>query len=305
VLSTTTITVGNFWAFNAAFTQIIFSAVMLSSAVTSLLEIVPLYERAKPILDTPPERQLLGRAPSTLSGDIEINHVSFRYDPDGPLVLDDISIHIQPGEFVAFVGPSGAGKSTILRLLLGFEAPITGSIYYDHEDLSGLDLQAMRRQMGVILQNSQLSPGDILSNITRSFQFTQEEAWEAAQKTGLDQDIMEMPMGLYTVVSDGEATLSGGQRQRLLITRAIVSKPNVILFDEATSALDNVSQAKVAQSLQNLKATRVVVAHRLSTIVNADRICVFDRGKLVQDGNYQELMSQPGLFADLAKRQLL
>ncbi|MEI7699942.1 MAG: NHLP bacteriocin export ABC transporter permease/ATPase subunit [Planctomycetia bacterium] len=305
LLPTATISVGSFLAFNAACTQIIFSAVMLSSAVTSLLAVIPLYERAKPILDAVPEHHLARRQSFTLGGEIEINHVSFRYHADGPLVLEDISIHIRPGEFVAFVGPSGSGKSTILRLLLGFESPTTGSIYYDHEDLSGLDLQSVRRQMGVILQNSQLTPGDILSNVTRSFQYTQDDAWEAARMTGLDQDLAEMPMGMYTVISDGETTLSGGQRQRLLITQAIVSKPNIILFDEATSALDNVSQAKVAESLQKLKATRIAVAHRLSTIINADRICVIDHGQLVQEGRYDDLISRPGPFAELAKRQLL
>lgn len=299
------LSIGTFLAFNAAFAQILYSAVLLSSAVGSLIEVIPLFEQARPILSSIPEGRKSSRQPIALSGDIEINHVSFRYRPDSPLVLDDVTLHIRPGEFVALVGPSGAGKSTILRMLLGFEAPTSGSIYFDREDLMGLDLPAVRRQMGVVLQNSELTPGDILSNITRSFQYTQQQAWEAAMLTGLDQDIQEMPMGVYTVVSEGECTLSGGQRQRLLITRAIVSKPNILLFDEATSALDNISQAKVAESLERLKATRIVVAHRLSTIINADRICVIDRGKLVQEGTFRELIEQPGPFAELAKRQML
>jgi NHLM bacteriocin system ABC transporter ATP-binding protein len=299
------LSLGVFLAFNAAFVQIIFAAISMSSTITSVLEIVPLYERAKPILETLPEFDRTKRDPGDLRGEIEISHVSFGYDAEGPLVLDDVSIHIQPGEFVAFVGPSGAGKSMILRLLLGFEIPTTGSIYYDREDLAGLDHQSVRRQIGVVLQNSQLTPGEILSNIVGTSGYTVEDAWEAARLSGFADDIERMPMGMYTVITEGESTLSGGQRQRLLIARAIVSKPPILLFDEATSALDNVTQAMVAESLEGLKSTRIVVAHRLSTVMNADRICVIDRGKVVQQGRYDDLIQQPGLFADLAKRQLL
>lgn len=299
------LTLATFLAFNAAFAQIIFAAIMMSTALTSVLETVPLYERAKPIFTTLPEFHKAQRHPGELSGDIEISHASFRYHPDAPLVLDDACIHAKPGEFLALVGPSGAGKSTIFRLLLGFESLASGSIYFDREDLAGLDHQAVRRQIGVVLQNSRLTPGDILTNITGSSQFTVEDAWEAARLSGFDKEIEQMPMGMYTVVTEGESTLSGGQRQRLLIARAVVSKPKILLFDEATSALDNVTQAKVSESLERLKATRIVVAHRLSTVKNADRICVVDHGKVVQQGHYRELIEQPGLFAELAARQLL
>jgi len=298
------ITLATFLAFNAAFVQIVMASVTVGTTVTSLLEIVPLYERAKPILQTEPEFHRDRRDPGDLRGDLEISHVSFRYHDDGPWVLNDVSVRVRPGQFVAFVGPSGAGKSTILRLLLGFEKPSTGSIYFDGEDLSGLDCQAVRSQMGVVLANSQLSPGSILSNIVGSSQFTLEDAWEAARLSGLDKDIAEMPMQMYTAITEGESTLSGGQRQRLLIARAIVSKPKILLFDEATSALDNVTQAKVAESLDHLKATRIVVAHRLSTVIHADQIFVIDRGRVVQQGRYEELIDQPGLFAELARRQL-
>ena len=250
-----------------------------------------------------PEFHEAQRHPGELSGDIEISHASFRYQADGPLVLDDASIHARPGEFLALVGPSGAGKSTIFRLLLGFESLATGSIYFDREDLAGLDHQAVRRQIGVVLQNSRLTPGDILTNITGSSKFTVEDAWEAARLSGFDKEIEQMPMGMYTVVTEGESTLSGGQRQRLMIARAVVSKPKILLFDEATSALDNVTQAKVSESLERLKATRIVVAHRLSTVMNADRICVVEGGKVVQQGHYNDLIKQPGLFAELAARQ--
>jgi ABC-type bacteriocin/lantibiotic exporter with double-glycine peptidase domain len=220
-------------------------------------------------------------------------------------VLDDVSMDIRPGEFVAFVGPSGAGKSTILRLLLGFEAPEKGSIYFDHVDFAQLDRQAVRRQIGVVFQNSRLTSGDIFRNIVGSAPLTLDDAWEAARLSGLDDDINSMPMGMHTVISEGESTLSGGQRQRLLIARAIVNRPKMLFFDEATSALDNVTQAKVARSLESLKTTRVVVAHRLSTIMNADRILVIQGGKIVQQGAYDELLAQPGLFTDLAKRQII
>jgi len=299
------LTVATFLAFNVAYMEIIMAAITMSSTISTALDVVPLFERATPILKTKPEYDRNKRDPGDLTGEIEMNHVSFRYHADSALVLEDVSLHINPGEFVAFVGPSGAGKSTVLRLLLGFEAPTTGSIYYDREDLAGLDALAVRQQIGVVLQDSRLQPGDIFSNIVGSAPLTHDDAWEAARMSGLDEDIRQMPMGMYTFLSDGESTLSGGQRQRLLIARAIVKKPPILFFDEATSALDNVTQAKVQQSLDNLKATRVVVAHRLSTIINADCIFVIDKGKIVQRGPYEELISQPGLFADLAKRQLI
>ncbi|HKI35482.1 MAG TPA: NHLP bacteriocin export ABC transporter permease/ATPase subunit [Gemmataceae bacterium] len=298
------LSLGHFLAFNVAFVQILAAAVVMGSAITTAIQVVPLYERARPILDAAPEVDVGKAVPGDLAGDIEISHVSFRYRPDGLPILDDVSIHVRPGEFVAFVGPSGAGKSTLIRLLLGFEAPTAGSVYYDREDLAGLDRQAVRRQIGVVLQDGKILMGDIFSNIIGSSLLTLEDAWEAAYLAGLDDDIADMPMGMHTVVSDGGGTLSGGQRQRLLIARAVVGKPRILLFDEATSALDNETQAKVSRSLERLKATRIVVAHRLSTIRNADRIYVLDAGRVVQQGKYQQLLDQGGLFAELAKRQL-
>jgi ABC-type bacteriocin/lantibiotic exporter with double-glycine peptidase domain len=228
----------------------------------------------------------------------------FRYRSDGPLVLRDVTLHVNAGEFVAFVGPSGSGKSTLLRLLLGFDELESGSIYYDGQDLSGLDIQSVRRQIGVVLQSGRLMSGDILTNIIGSGSATLEEGWEAARMAGFADDIKQMPMGMHTVISEGGGTLSGGQRQRLLIARAIVNRPRILLFDEATSALDNRTQAIVSASLERLQATRIVVAHRLSTIVNADRICVIERGRIVEIGKHDELMARNGLYAELAKRQL-
>jgi ATP-binding cassette subfamily C protein len=205
---------------------------------------------------------------------------------------------------VAFVGASGAGKSTLFRMLLGFESPLSGSIYYDGQDLETLDIQAVRQQTGTVLQNGQLMPGNIFLNIVGSSPLTIDDAWEAARMAGLEEDIKRMPMGMHTVISEGAGTFSGGQKQRLLIARAIVNKPRIIFFDEATSALDNRTQTVVSQSLERLQATRIVIAHRLSTIINADMIYVFDNGKIVQRGKYQELIEQPGIFAELAKRQI-
>jgi ABC-type bacteriocin/lantibiotic exporter with double-glycine peptidase domain len=213
-------------------------------------------------------------------------------------------MRIEPGRFVAFVGPSGSGKSTVFRLLLGFETPESGAIYYDGQDLAGLDVQEVRRQMGVVLQNGRLVNADIFTNIVGSAPLTMEDAWEAAELAGMEPDIRSMPMGMHTVIGEGGGSLSGGQRQRLMIARAIVGKPRVILFDEATSALDNQTQAIVSRSLERLQATRIVIAHRLSTVINADCIFVMDKGVLVQHGTFQELMDKGGMFRELAKRQL-
>jgi NHLM bacteriocin system ABC transporter peptidase/ATP-binding protein/NHLM bacteriocin system ABC transporter ATP-binding protein len=298
------LSIGSFLAFNAAFGLFLAAAIRLANTAIMTLNIVPVYERTRPILETIPEVNEAKTDPGELSGDIEVNHLSFRYSVDGPLILDDISLQIKPREFVAFVGASGAGKSTLFRLLLGFEKPAAGSIFYDGQELDKLDIQAVRYQMGTVLQNGRLLSGDIFSNIVGSAPLTVEQAWSAARMAGLDEDIRQMPMGMQTVISEGGNTLSGGQRQRLMIARAIVRQPRILFFDEATSALDNKTQAIVSESLEKLQLTRVVIAHRLSTIINADRIYMFDKGHLVQQGTYQELVNQPGPFAELAKRQI-
>jgi len=298
------LSLGAIVAFNSAFTQFLTAMVMLANTSVSSLQVIPLYERAQPILQATPEVDSGKSGPGVLTGQIEANNICFRYDPDGPLILKDVSLAVDPGEFAAVVGGSGSGKSTLLRLFLGFERPESGSIYYDSQDLDNLDVVAVRRQLGVVLQNGSVMPGDIFSNIVGSSNLSLDHAWEAARMSGLDQDIQNMPMGMHTMITPGGGTLSGGQRQRLLIARAIVHKPRVLYFDEATSALDNATQKTVSQSLEQLNATRVVIAHRLSTIKNAHRIFVLDKGTLVQQGTYSELMEQPGLFEELARRQL-
>jgi NHLM bacteriocin system ABC transporter ATP-binding protein len=294
---------GDFLAFGTAFSACLSALLSTCRAVTDSLGSVALYDQARPILVSMPEVQVGKSDPGALSGDIEIQHAVFRYHDDGPPALRDISLHVRPGEFVALVGPSGSGKSTLLKLLLGFEKLESGSIYFDGQEIGGLDIQEVRRQIGVVLQNGRLVVGDVFRNIVGSGNATQEEAWEAARMAGIADDIRAMPMKMHTIVGEDAGTLSGGQRQRLMIARAIVNRPRILLFDEATSALDNRTQAIVTNSLERLQATRLIVAHRLSTITKADRIFVLERGRIVQEGGYRQLLDERGLFADLASRQ--
>lgn len=300
----TGLTTGSFLAFTSSFNQFLSASLSMTQAFIMSLTTIPLYEGLLPILTTLPEVDAARSDPGELTGEIEVSHVNFRYNPDGPLILEDISLHIKPGQFVAFVGGSGSGKSTLFRLLLGFETPEAGTIYYDGKDLATLDLKSLRHQLGVVLQNGKIMSGDIFTNIIGASDLTIEDAWEAARLAGFEEDIRSFPMGMHTVVPQGGGTLSGGQRQRLLIARALVSKPKLIYFDEATSALDNQTQKIVSGSLEKLQATRVVIAHRLSTILNADYIYAFDKGKIIEEGTYDELMAKDGFFADLAKRQI-
>lgn len=298
-----TLSVGQFMAFYSALVITLASFVQLSMAGISFFTAIPLLENIRPILETLPENASYKAELQNLNGEIEVSDVSFRYNPEGPMVLSNVSLQIQPGEFVAIVGASGSGKSTLLRLLLGFESPATGSIYYDRQESGTIDPASIRREAGTVLQHSQLLSGTILSNITGMTGATFEDAWEAARNVGLDEDIKQMPMGMYTVVTGGLSTLSGGQRQRIMIARAIVNKPRIIFFDEATSALDNNTQQIVSESLEKLQATRIVIAHRLTTVQNADRIYVMDHGKIVEQGTYQDLIQHNGKFAELVQRQ--
>ena len=293
-----------FMAFNTAMGIFLTNAIATANTVVNTAQVVPLFQRAKPILVTEPEVPQGKPNPGELSGEIEGKHLSFRYHADGPLILDDVSFSAASGEFIALVGPSGSGKSTTLRLLLGFETAETGAIYFDGKDLADIDVSAVRRQMGVVLQTSRVMSGSIFKNIVGSSPLTEADAWEAAEMAGLADDIRTMPMQMHTVVSEGGSTLSGGQRQRLLVARALVRKPRIILFDEATSALDNQTQQIVSDSLDRIHATRFVIAHRLSTIRNADRIYVMERGRILESGSYDELMATQGMFARLARRQL-
>jgi NHLM bacteriocin system ABC transporter ATP-binding protein len=299
------LTTGVFLAFIAAFNIFLGGASALSMSAIELLSVTSIWSRAKPILDAPIEADAHKTDPGVLQGGLALENVTFRYTNDGPAILDGVSIRVEPDSFVALVGPTGSGKSTVFRLLLGFERPESGAIRYDGKDLAALDVRAVRRQLGIVLQNSNIMAGSIFENIGAGGAITLAHAWAAARAAALDRDIEGMPMGLYTFISEGGTNLSVGQRQRLLIARALASSPRVLLFDEATSALDNVTQAIVQQSLERISVTRIVIAHRLSTIRRADRIYVLQHGRIVQEGTFDELAAQDGLFVRLMAGQML
>ena len=301
---TSSFSVGSFVSFNGAFGQFMAGVLGLVGALNTIVAVVPLYERLRPILEAPSETKADSAPPGVIGGEVRLSHATFRYNPEGPPTLDNVSLKIASGEYVAFVGASGSGKSTILRLVLGFEQPESGAVYLDGLDLATLDLRAMRRQIGVVLQSGRLQAGSIFENIVGAAPLTMDDAWEAARLAGLASDIEAMPMGLHTVLSEGAQGISGGQRQRLLIARALVRKPRLLILDEATSALDNRTQAAVKETLDKLNVTRIVVAHRLSTITDVHRIFVFDQGRLIETGGYKELLERGGHFAALARRQL-
>ncbi|WP_432163685.1 NHLP bacteriocin export ABC transporter permease/ATPase subunit [Streptomyces tendae] len=293
-----------FLTFNASVTMLLTSVTQLTGAFVSGVAALPLFEEIRPVLDATPEVRTASTRPGPLSGAIEARRLSFRYTDDGPLVLDDVSFEVRPGEFVAVVGPSGCGKSTLLRLLIGFDRPLSGSVLYDGQDLAALDQSAVRRQCGVVLQHAQPFTGSILDVICGTEPYTPEEAMAAARMAGLAEDIERMPMGLHTIVSGGGA-VSGGQRQRLMIAQALIRRPRVLFFDEATSALDNETQRTVIESTKALNATRVVIAHRLSTVLDADRVIVMEDGKVAQQGPPAELLADTGgRLHELVRRQL-
>ena len=296
----------SYLAFMAAYGMLMGAFLELSKLALSAAQIRPILEMAEPFLNAEPETSEGKETVTDISGGITMDHVSFRYDEDAPYILKDISLKVKPGEYVAIVGKTGCGKSTLMRLLLGFEIPETGAIYFDGKDISGLDPSSLRKKIGTVMQSSGLFQGDIYSNIVITDpELTLQDAWEAAEKAGIADDIRRMPMGMHTIISEGQGGISGGQRQRIMIARAIAPKPKLLLFDEATSALDNKSQKQVADALDQMGCTRIVIAHRLSTIRHCDRILVLDGGRIIEDGNYEELIAKNGFFADLVERQRL
>ncbi|MBR4600842.1 MAG: NHLP bacteriocin export ABC transporter permease/ATPase subunit, partial [Treponema sp.] len=284
------LTTGTFMAFLSAYSSFQGAFLGVAGALLQIRNVIPLSKRIRPILDALPEIESSKPPVDKLRGNIEISHLNFRYAPDAPLVLKDVNMSIREGEFVAIVGTSGAGKSTLMRMLLGFEKAESGAVFFDSQDISAVDIGSLRRQLGVVLQNDTVLQGTILQNIVGSSGLKEADAWEAARKVSFDKDIAEMPMGMFTMIPAGGATLSGGQLQRLIIARAIIRRPSVLIFDEATSALDNITQIAVRKSLDELKVTRIIIAHRLSTIINADKIYVMKDGEVVEQGNYEELM---------------
>ncbi|MBQ8409482.1 MAG: NHLP bacteriocin export ABC transporter permease/ATPase subunit [Clostridia bacterium] len=298
------VSVADYYAFNTAYGMVNGAFMALAGIATTIAQFKPTIEMAKPIMDAIPEVSEGKLVLERLSGGIELNNVSFRYNENMPNVVDNLSLKIRPGQYVAIVGSTGCGKSTLMRIMLGFEKPQKGAVYYDGKDLSGIDLKSLRRKIGVVMQNGKLFGGDIYSNIVISApQLSMDDAWAAAEMSGIAEDIRRMPMGMHTIIAEGSGGISGGQRQRLMIARAIAPKPRILMFDEATSALDNITQKIVSESLEKLKCTRIVIAHRLSTIKECDRIIYLEKGKIVEDGTYDELIALNGKFAELVERQ--
>ena len=295
---------GNYFAFNVGFGLIMGAFNVLSSASLQMAQISPMLSMIEPILKSSLELSEGKKVVSKLSGNIELNNICFRYNENMPYIIDNLSLKIRSGEYIAVVGKTGCGKSTLMRLLLGFERPQKGAIYYDGKDVETMDLKSLRRMIGVVTQDGGLFQGDIYSNIVISApQLTIDDAWKAAELAGIADDIRAMPMGMHTLISEGSGGISGGQRQRLMIARAIAPQPKILMFDEATSALDNITQKIVSESLDSLKCTRIVIAHRLSTVQNCDRILVLDAGKIIEEGSYETLMKRQGFFASLVEHQ--
>ena len=298
------VSVADYYAFNSAYAYVSGAFIALAGVTSQVAQIKPILDMLSPILEAVPEISEKKNVVNRLSGGIEVNNLYFRYVANMPYVIDGLSLKIKAGQYVAIVGKTGCGKSTLMRLLLGFEKPSKGAIYYDGKDINSLDLKSLRQHIGTVMQNGSLFEGDIFSNITiAATNPTVDDAWEAARLAGIAEDIEKMPMGMFTLVAEGGGGLSGGQRQRLMIARAIASKPKILMFDEATSALDNITQKTVSESLNSLKCTRIVIAHRLSTIKECDRIIVLDGGKIIEDGTYEELIGHNGYFAELVQRQ--
>ncbi len=300
------VSVENYYAFNASYGTISAAFVSLANIAVSLADIKPILEMSKSILEAEPEMASDKEIITSIRGGIELNNVSFRYDDSMPNVIDKLSLKIKAGEYIAIVGSTGCGKSTLMRLLLGFEKPQKGAIYYDGKDTSRIDMKSLRKKIGTVMQDGKLFPGDIYSNIVIAApHLGLQDAWEAAEIASVDEDIKAMPMGMHTIISEGQGGISGGQKQRLMIARAVAHKPKILMFDEATSALDNITQKKVSQAINSLKCTRIVIAHRLSTIRECDRIIVLDNGKIIEEGTYDELIENNGFFAELVSRQRL
>jgi NHLM bacteriocin system ABC transporter ATP-binding protein len=302
----TGVSVAQYIAFSSAFGMTNGALMSLVGLAGDIAQIGPILGMASPILETAPEVNKDKKIVQKINGSIELDNITFSYPGQSPVVIDNLNLKIRSGDYVAVVGKTGCGKSTLMRLLLGFEKPQKGAIYYDGTDMSKVDLKSLRKYIGVVLQNGKLFQGNIFSNITISAPLlTMDEAWEAAELAGIAEDIRAMPMGMHTVISEGSGGISGGQRQRLIIARAIAARPKILMFDEATSALDNITQKQVATSLAGLNCTRIVIAHRLSAIKQCDKIFVLDKGKIFEEGSYDELTQEDGVFAELVRRQTL
>lgn len=297
---------GNYMAFVTSFGVLSGAFSSLTSMVSVLTSVKPVFNMARPILETEPEVSTGKISLESVNGNIKLDDVSFKYTDNGPLILNHLNLDIHEGEYVAIVGQTGCGKSTLVRILLGFEQPLEGNVYYDDKNLNDIDLVSLRRNIGTVMQSGTLFHADIFSNIIISSpNLKEEDAWAAAEIANIADDIRQMPMGMKTVISEGQGGISGGQKQRIMIARAIVHKPKILIFDEATSALDNKTQKSITESIDKLNCTRIVIAHRLSTIKSADRIIMLEGGKIIEEGTYESLIAKDGKFAELVNRQRL
>ena len=302
----TRVSVADYYAFNTAYAYVSGALNAITSVAIAAATVKPSLELIRPLMEAVPEKHVGRESVATITGNIELSHVTFRYEKEGRKIIDDLSLKIPARQYVAIVGKTGCGKSTLLRLLLGFEKPESGAIFYDRKDIQTLDLGSLRKLIGTVLQEGELFSGSIFENITISApNLTLQEAWDAAEIAGIADDIRAMPMGMSTVLQEGGGGISGGQKQRIMIARAVAPKPKLLLLDEATSALDNITQKQVSDALDRMRCTRIVIAHRLSTIRHCDRILVMDGGKIVEDGKYEQLIEKGGVFAELVERQRL
>ena len=297
--------VGDFLVVYTVFIVFQSAIARLGESFGAIASMLPALDQVRPLLATVPETADEGEPVERLGGEILFDRISFRYDPDGPLILDDVTMRARPGEFIAIAGESGAGKSTLFRLALGIDRPSAGAVYYDGRDLRHLNLKQVRRKVGAVPQTVRLHPQDIWDNIVAHHEApTTDEVWQTTRAAGIEKEIKAMPMGMMTMVGAGGAVLSGGESQRVTIARSLLDSPRVMLLDEATNWLDNENQAEVMKNLTRLASTRIVIAHRLSTLQQADRIYVLQAGKVVQTGSFNELMEEEGVFKELVKRQL-
>ena len=300
------VSVADYYAFNTAYAYVSSALSAITSVALAAATVKPSLELIRPLMEAEPEKHSGRESVATITGNIELSHVTFRYEKEGRKIIDDLSLKIPARQYVAIVGKTGCGKSTLLRLLLGFEQPESGAIFYDRKDIQTLDLGSLRKLIGTVLQEGELFSGSIFENITISApNLSLQEAWDAAEIAGIADDIRAMPMGMSTVLQEGGGGISGGQKQRIMIARAVAPKPKLLLLDEATSALDNITQKQVSDALDRMRCTRIVIAHRLSTIRHCDRILVMDGGKIVEDGKYEQLIEKGGVFAELVERQRL
>lgn len=267
------ISIGSFMAFIAAFTPLLQATSILLSSILSLSILQPYWQRTQIIFDTPIEAESLSKqSVPQLKGAIKIENLYFRYQQEQRYLLQNVNLLIQPGEFIGIIGPSGGGKTSLLKLLLEFEKPEKGEIFYDNKTMGSLNIEECRRQIGTVLQFPSIIFGTILENIVCGRKYSSEQLKKALRISGLEMALPLFPMGLHTMLTTGGNTLSGGQKQRIALARALLLEPKILFLDEATSALDNQSQEQLISDIYQLPITKIVIAHRLNVLTKADQV---------------------------------